>query len=1491
MRKPHLRPFFQWSLGILLAFYTLFIFALDSTSVQHFLAQKVEEQLENLLHSEVSIGQVEVGLFNNVSLRKVVIKDRKGKDFISSELLFGKIEIRPLLHGDISLRNIALLDTHVHLYKETAQGNTNFQYVLDVFKGDGQKKQALNLRINSLVMRRCAVSYHEWFRVPPAVKEFSLSHIDLTDLDANLSLKVLTNDSLNLRVRNISARESCGLSLQKLRFRLSAGRCHAEIFDFLLATPHSKIEQSYISGTYDVRKGFSNLLKTLSLQGQFRDIRLSTEDAAHFIPKLHPINRTLSMSVAYTITEHAFRCRQLRLTDDTRTFLMDADIDVARSAEGFSHGRYHVRRFFIAQQASSALFQSVKNESPPQALTALGDISLHGKGTFRLKNNILFNGNVSCNLGTLSARAVWEDRKLRGTFSSDDLNFKPLSQHHLAPSALHFQLRTAMEFPKDDRPIGSVELSVPQVQIGERLFQNLFAQLQLTPQQGKAQLTLHDALADFHIDAAADLNARWKPTNLMAKVAVNHLAPTALGLTRKWGSSTLSFHANAQLDQLDFKHPEGHLQIEKFRLQGEEEADRPYQFAQLSITAARQKQASHITLHSDFADLEYHGTLAQGQLQQLTQGWLRTLTYNVAGATFTPKTFPSGLSLVGVVKRTDFLQRVLGINIQADQPITIDAAVTPDTQTSHLTLIAPHLNAFGTELHEVSVAARTEKGHLRLLSKARKPAKNSNLHIEIGAQSDSGRIQTRVQWAETTHRRFRGSIEATSHLELPMEKSASVVNISTQFHPTQIVINDSLWTMEPGALTYRNGHLNIAHLALTHADQRIAVAGNYEYRGEGLRVDLRKVDVGYAVALTGFDAVTFGGHATGTGLLRPSEQGKLSLTARLDIPNFHFNNAPLGHALIYGGFEGGEQQLNLDADIREPNVSQTLVKGYVSLGRKELSLDVDAHRTSIGFLRPYVDGIFDQVKGRASGACRIFGSFKSLDFTGKLTAEASAHIPVTGVTYHIRDAQVAIRPGVFALERATLTDSLQGTGEVKGELRHQHLRRMTYDFDMSGSRVKLYSRPYEMDMPFYGTAIGTGSVRLFGGPGQMTADLRIGTEPGSTLTYILDRPEDSGGQLIAFRQGREGLYSESAPLSTAVPPHPSAPTEEETTTDIRLNMDVDIRPSSTLKMVTDIKSGDVATIHGSGPIQASYYNKGNFRVFGTYNIQSGVYDVSIQNLIKKSFTLMPGGVVRFAGDPLDADVNVRASYLVNSASLADLNIGSGFANNTTPVNCLAHFTGRVGDLNLDLDFDLPNVGEDEKMMVRHLIASDEDRTMQVLYLLSVGRFFTYNYTGSESETGSQSSVMMKSLLSSTLSSQINNILSNAIGSSNWTFGANVATGQLGWQDMEVDGSLSGRLLNNRLLVNGKVGYHEREAATTNFVGDFDVHYLLTPTGTINLKAYSETNDRYFTRSALSTQGVGIQFKHDFLSFRSLFSFFRRKKKELDERGTPQPPLP
>ena len=209
-------------------------------------------------------------------------------------------------------------------------------------------------------------------------------------------------------------------------------------------------------------------------------------------------------------------------------------------------------------------------------------------------------------------------------------------------------------------------------------------------------------------------------------------------------------------------------------------------------------------------------------------------------------------------------------------------------------------------------------------------------------------------------------------------------------------------------------------------------------------------------------------------------------------------------------------------------------------------------------------------------------------------------------------------------------------------------------------------------------------------------------------------------------------------------------------TDIKLNFLFDVRPEATLKIVTDEKAGNVLTLHGSGPIRANWYNKGAFKMYGTYKIDGGSYRISVQDLIRKNFMLTPGSKMIFAGDPFQGDLDMQAVYTVKSASLSDLNIGNNFSRNTVRVNCLLNIKGKAGSPQVSFDLDLPTVNEDEKQMVRNLISSEEDMNMQVLYLLSIGRFYTYDYDQTKAGARqAQSTAAMKSFLSNTLSDQLN----------------------------------------------------------------------------------------------------------------------------------------
>ena len=84
-------------------------------------------------------------------------------------------------------------------------------------------------------------------------------------------------------------------------------------------------------------------------------------------------------------------------------------------------------------------------------------------------------------------------------------------------------------------------------------------------------------------------------------------------------------------------------------------------------------------------------------------------------------------------------------------------------------------------------------------------------------------------------------------------------------------------------------------------------------------------------------------------------------------------------------------------------------------------------------------------------------------------------------------------------------------------------------------------------------------------------------------------------------------------------------------------------------------------------------------MFGSYQINQGVYKFSLQEVIRKDFVIKNGSTITFNGAPLDANLDIQASYTVNSASLNDLipeESSSIIQQPNVKVNCCLLYTSR-----------------------------------------------------------------------------------------------------------------------------------------------------------------------------------------------------------------------
>ena len=435
---------------------------------------------------------------------------------------------------------------------------------------------------------------------------------------------------------------------------------------------------------------------------------------------------------------------------------------------------------------------------------------------------------------------------------------------------------------------------------------------------------------------------------------------------------------------------------------------------------------------------------------------------------------------------------------------------------------------------------------------------------------------------------------------------------------------------------------------------------------------------------------------------------------------------------------------------------------------------------------------------------------------------------------------------------------------------------MTYDLFVEADNLLAYDFRDFGESSFYGTVYASGDVAIHGRSGEVVIDCNVTPQKNTIFVYNASSPDAISNQ--EFIQWGSGTLKNNGKLQPQLTK--TTPDEVIIPTDIYINFLVNCTPDATMRILMDANTNDYITLNGEGTIRATFHNKGPFNMFGTYTVDQGTYGITIQNIIKKNFTFNRGGTIVFGGDPYNAALNLQAVYTVNGVSLSDLNIGNSFASNTIRVNCLMNIGGMPNSPKVEFDLEMPTVNADEQQMVRSIINGQQEMNQQVLYLLGIGRFYNQGANNSGTDQSDRTTLAMQSFLSGTLSTQINTLLSTVIKNDNWNFGANISTGNEGWHNAEYEGLISGRMLNNRLLLNGQFGYRDNaRQATPSFIGDFDLQYLLFPNGNLALKVYNQTNDRYFTKSSLNTQGIGVIMKKDFNGLKDLFSTKKKKKRK------------
>lgn len=1457
--------------------YVCLIMLFNIPFIQRQIGSWTADALSEQLNTNVSIGNIQIGLPNRIIIDDLCIDDQQGNQAIKADRLAATVDILPLSRGKISISSTQLFGLTAIINRPTPDQPTNCQFLLDAFKSDttDTKKSNIDLRLGSLIVRRGHIAYDVMSE--PATTTLTPNHLDIKDIDLTLSLKALNADSIDLTIKRLNAIEShSNLSLHKLQAHINANNSYALLTKLETQVMQSELKFDTLEIHYpDYEKDHTFAFRTSQVQAT-----LLASDIKPFTTKEINFDSPIHIEAIIDGTDNRINTTPLHIYTDNENIRADIQATLLDWQE--SH-----------PDISADIMISIDDEGKQQCMN-LADIDTQTSDIIMRLGQLDYTGKVDITSqqqstsGILTTGAGTIDiditnysdiNRLDATINTEELNLEQITSNpDFGTTAIMLQADVNTDSKKTAASIINATLSSFNYKGNQ--YDHITADLQHQNNMVTGEATVSDDALAVNIAGSYDKHS----TNFDGTLDIRGLNPHALNLTDKFPGDVVDVNLHANTHGTNIDNITGLLDIDQLTI------TTPEQTLALSNTQLKIVEADgmkQLDFSSEFADAHIEGDL---HIETIADAFVAQLSQHLPAITGHSAPNTNKFNFTAQIRESDILHHYINYDYIPTSPINISGHIDAPSSTMLIDIDAPSISHNDKQYTGTHISVNNNVDMLSLSASSNQSDEdNINTRLLFTADAHDNQLQTLLNWDETTTNKSNGMIYATT----AFTDSLGKIKADIDLHKSQITINDTLWQVQPSTVSIFDKQIDCNNIKISNDNHYIVLNGTIsDNPTDSLVVSLNDLEVAYITELIDFHAVRFKGQASGQAVIS-NVYDDIHLGADITIHGMHLQEGRLGTGHIRAAWDNDIEGIRINGHIVD-NYKQldrtTDIDGFVSPSRNDLDLEISTNNTNAEFLNGFLSSTFSNISGNTNGVIHIIGPLNDVNLVGNISADVDMTLRATNVTYHVNPQDsIHLRKYGFDFINTRLSNRKSGTAVVNGTLAHQNMKNFKYDFDISMDNLTIYDEHEFNSDKFYATVFADGTLGIHGSDGhplRMTAN--VTPTRGSVFAYDAATPDViTSGNFVTFRDvtpiaTKNGdATPDSTSTSTQNNTTADTPTNNEYQGDIFMDISLHVNPDCEIKLRMDNVEDGYMTTYGSGTLLAHYHNKSPFSLNGIYQIHGGRYKLYLQDIIYRDLDLQDGSNVVFNGSPFDANIHLICHHTIPSVPLRDLTSANTFSQNSkVKVICVMDITGKLDNMNFAFDLQLPNVSDETRQLVKSLITSEEEMNMQMIYLLGLQRFYTNEYARANGESGSNQAV--NTLLSSTLSGQINQMLSSVIGTnSKWNFGTGITTGEQGWNDLDVEGNLSGSLLNDRLLINGNFGYRDNALTnSSNFIGDFDVRWRLSETGNTYIKAYNQTNDRYFTKATLNTQGIGITYQRNFDSWKALF---RRKMKEEAEK--------
>ncbi len=1416
-------------------------------------------QLSEEFDTEISVGRVYFKPFKNIVLNDVLVKDEEKDTLVFVQRLSARLDSIFINEKRLYLNNLLVQKPIVNINK--GDSVYNYSFLLNAFThGDSVIKEkwlmsvrAIHFQNGDLRFKNTSSTIHDEFSAKKV--EFSLNDI-----------KVDSTVSFNLNTLSLS--EASGFEIEGASCKANIGQSEISLRELKLNTYFSRL--SLDSLNLDLNAGETGLQKIKHFYLGLNPSYISHQDLRRFVDLKNFSNVPFNLSGSLYGSIDNIKGRNVRFD-----FGSESSISTSFDLNGLPDVDQTFLYLNVKQLITSpADLQNILSYGKgnalklPKALEHLDKITYKGNFTGFLTDIVAF-GQFNTSMGSIKTDIGLKYNEKEGLVFAGNLNTAGFDIGELVGAEnrldnLSMSVTIRGNRKSSDSFYAYLDGVIDTLSFNEYDYTNINLNGLFSNNKFDGWFALNDPNGKMAFKGKIDLSTELPNFNFNA--TLRDVKLDKLNLMPQIPDNNLSLSLETDFTGKDLNDIIGYVKIKDATFYS---PDNDVIMDSLLLVSVRDGDQKHLVLQSDVLEGDLIGTYNFTHLRQV-------LTKKV-------QQYLPALELVLPQKDIDQYENNFTFSCRFKKISDLVQLLEPDVYVSDKGLLLGKYNSLNntTDLN-IELAELRYKG-IRALDPEMQIASGDDdkltlvtrfKEMELGEfttlqnfslhhQFYKDTIVFNAYWNNWNEYNNSGSIHTKTHIRSNENGLYASINLD----PSYIMVRDSLWEIQSTTLNYHPMGFSMKNFRIHHKNQELGINGFiHKQASDGMMVHFQNIRLQDIVEYRSLKELSVSGLLNGT--LNVADLYRTPIVSSdIDVKGFEFNDDEIGDLYLSTNYLPDQNLIALNSKVKKGDSEPLNGGGSLNMETLELDLNYKLDSLEIGFLNLYLSKIMQNLSGTASGKLAIKGQLTAPELVGGVNInKAFFDVGLLKTTYSISDS-ILFTPNGIDFMSLSLHDRYGQKGSFDGTITHTGFRSMSYNLILITDNMLVLDTKYSDNPLYYGTVHSNGNMLITGTTKDLYIDIAAETKENTNF-YIPLRSEGSAEETDFIRFVSHNQDEVDGEETEVV---------DDFLADLAgmtISMDLDITPEAKTQVIFDSKIGDILKGSGNGNIQIRMDKEGGINFFGDFSFDEGDYMFTLQNVINKRFIINPGSSIRWDGNPYDANIDLNATYKLKT-SLYDL-VRSNVTdeqllqeyNRRIPVHCNLLLTDRLMKPAIKFDIETPSDQNNNQDVIDAYINTEEDLNRQVLSLLILNRFYT-DESLTNSGAGNRTTGNNAALVTTTevLSNQLSHWLSQI--SNDFDIGVSYRPGDEGVTSNEVEVALSTQVFNNRVSINGNVGYGQDDTRTSNLIGDFDVEVKLNKSGSLRGKAYTHTNNDVIYTESPTRQGVGISFEEEFDSLKDL----------------------